>query len=288
VENELLRPQKQGERFYGGFGEFFGGYGEKGAVKSEGGKVFSNRILKKEFIDKTLNSFNITKPGDYIHVQKNVFDTLLKEGFFTDTENRNRVDVNKDSGMLIETNKSGIDETFNLKNYAHLGMQKKIAKLSTVRMLPEIIKNGKLISDNVENQYGNGNNKKFAYITYNVEIDGNKVALKLDVKKSPQKNKFRVHHIGIIERANDFPASIDNDTEAGQTTIGNGTIITHPAEKVNPLSENSKKYFSDRGNGYDGYSMSNNARAAYESGEMPISKWTKAECLTNTKRAHKG
>lgn len=29
------------------------------------------------------------------------------------------------------------------------------------------------------------------------------------------------------------------------------------------------------GNGYDGYSMSNNARAAYEDGEMPLSKWTK-------------
>lgn len=30
-----------------------------------------------------------------------------------------------------------------------------------------------------------------------------------------------------------------------------------------------------RGNGYDGYSMSNNARTAYDQGEMPKSKWTK-------------
>ena len=34
-----------------------------------------------------------------------------------------------------------------------------------------------------------------------------------------------------------------------------------------------------KGNGYDGYSMSNNARSAYASGEMPISKWTKAEIV---------
>ena len=34
-----------------------------------------------------------------------------------------------------------------------------------------------------------------------------------------------------------------------------------------------------RGNGYDGYSMSNNARNAYDSGEMPISKWTKSEII---------
>jgi len=31
--------------------------------------------------------------------------------------------------------------------------------------------------------------------------------------------------------------------------------------------------------GYDGYSMSNRARAAYEDGERPISKWTKSDIL---------
>ena len=34
------------------------------------------------------------------------------------------------------------------------------------------------------------------------------------------------------------------------------------------------------GNGYDVYSMSNNARDAYASGEKPLSKWTKAAILT--------
>ena len=31
--------------------------------------------------------------------------------------------------------------------------------------------------------------------------------------------------------------------------------------------------------GYDGYSMSNNARAAYDAGMMPLSKWTKSDIL---------
>lgn len=31
--------------------------------------------------------------------------------------------------------------------------------------------------------------------------------------------------------------------------------------------------------GYDGYSMSNNARAAYEEGKAPLSKWTKSAIL---------
>lgn len=34
-----------------------------------------------------------------------------------------------------------------------------------------------------------------------------------------------------------------------------------------------------RGNGYDGYSMSNNARAAYASGEKPLSNWTKTDII---------
>lgn len=48
-------------------------------------------------------------------------------------------------------------------------------------------------------------------------------------------------------------------------------------EKNNSKGEN--KYSFDvgghRGKGYDGYSMSNNARAAYESGERPLSRWNK-------------
>lgn len=46
----------------------------------------------------------------------------------------------------------------------------------------------------------------------------------------------------------------------------------------NPLSEG-QTLRSERGNGYDGYSMSNNARAAYAEGEHPLSKWSKKEIL---------
>lgn len=38
--------------------------------------------------------------------------------------------------------------------------------------------------------------------------------------------------------------------------------------------------------GYKGYSMSNNAVDAYESGEKPMSKWTKAEMLYELKSAN--
>ncbi len=38
--------------------------------------------------------------------------------------------------------------------------------------------------------------------------------------------------------------------------------------------------YSFSGNGYNGYSMSNNAVYAYENGEKPISKWTKSDILS--------
>lgn len=38
--------------------------------------------------------------------------------------------------------------------------------------------------------------------------------------------------------------------------------------------------------GYDGYSMSNNAREAYESGEKPMSKWTKTAIMDELDKAY--
>lgn len=190
-----------------------------------------NETVSQEIIDRTLNSFEIDMPGDYVHVQKMVMKTLVNEGFFTNKTERSRTDINEESGMVIETNKSGIDETFSLKNYARLGIKKKVIKLLTVRHLPEIIRSGRLVADNVPNQYKNSENKNFAYIEYIGEIEGIQIALQIDIKKSPQKNKFWVHKIVATENASDFPASIKNDTEAGHSTAGDKDII-HQNEAI--------------------------------------------------------
>lgn len=42
-------------------------------------------------------------------------------------------------------------------------------------------------------------------------------------------------------------------------------------------------FSNGNGNGYDGYSMSNNARSAYDDGERPLSKWTKAAIMSEIK-----
>ena len=187
---------------------------------------------EKGFNDVVKDSFGIDKLGDYIHVQKRVLQTLLDEKFFTDEENRRRIDVNKSSGMVIETNKSGIDETFNFKNYACIGTNKKIIKLATIRRLPEIIRDGVVVEDNVPNQYGDGNNKKFAYIEHTVEVGGNEVTIRLDIKKSPQKNKFYVHRIWQKDNASNFPASTTVGTEAGHTKADINHTLSHPDDDV--------------------------------------------------------
>lgn len=187
------------------------------------------------FVDSIVKSFGIEKLGDYIHVQRQVLNTLVAENFFTDAENRKRTDVNKESGMIIETNKSGIDETFNLKNFARIGKNKKITKLATIRRLPEIIENGRVVNDNVPNQHGNNDNKKFAYIEYTCEVDGKEVTIRIDIKKSPQKNKFWVHRVWEKENVSNFPASANEGAEAGHTKADINKTISHPEGIVKEL-----------------------------------------------------
>lgn len=187
-----------------------------------------DRMLPQSYIDNMLNDFGITNPGDYQQVQKRVMSTLVSDGFFTDEEMRNRTDVNKESGIVIETNKSGIDETFDLQNYARVGRWKKFAKLATIRRLPEIIRDGHVVTKNAPNMYGGtARNKKFAYIEHTLVEGGKEITISLDIKKSPQKNKFWVHKAIDIKSVSDSPASTETGTEAGQTTADTGDMVAH-------------------------------------------------------------
>ena len=210
---------------------------EEAKVKSEEAKVKSEDV-KGNLLNRSATSFGITKPGDYVQVQRKVFDTLKNEGFFSDNENRSRTVTNLDSSMQVEINKSGIFETFSLKNYGNLGRRKKAIKLAVVRNLPEIIQNGKLISDNTDNYHNKESSVKFAYIESTVEIDGQNVSVKVDIKKSPQKNKFWVHSIKISEKANGFPADASKVLKQGNEHIGTEEIISDT--KQNVKSEHSK------------------------------------------------
>ena len=184
------------------------------------------------FTQDTVSSFGIQKMGDYIHVQRQVFDTLLNEGFFTDIATRSRVVTNESTGMDIEINKKGIFETFNLNNYGRLGKFKKIAKLSTIRQIPDALKYGTVIADDIENMYNDGNNKTFAYIEYPTKVNGKDVVLKLAIKKSSQKNKFWVHSLYDVKSVSGSSASTDNSTEAGHITADTNKIVPQKPKGV--------------------------------------------------------
>ncbi len=203
------------------------------SLKKNNDGGLKNGAYSNSFVTDTLNGFGIQKIGDYLYVQKQVMKTLAEENFFTDAENRRRIEVNKDSGMVIEINKSGIDETFDNENYARVGKDVKITKLATIRRVPEIIKNGKVILDDIPNQYNpNDPNKRFAYIEHTLSVDGKEVTLRLDIKKSPQKNKFWVHRVLEIENASNLPASTIKDTEAGYAKADIGNNVSQPEQFV--------------------------------------------------------
>ena len=198
-----------------------------------------------EYTEKLLSSFGITKLGDYIHVQKRVMETLENEDFFTDKENRCIKVVNDASGVVVEINKKGIKETFDEKNYANVGRIKKIAKLMTIRNLVEIIRFGELQEEGVRNTYkGTAKNKSFAYIRHTVNIDGKAITVQIDVKKSPEKNKFWVHKIIKIYGANTKNVDANNipnnvkAIELGQTIVSTDKMsVSQESKNVNNIEE---------------------------------------------------
>lgn len=75
------------------------------------------------------------------------------------------------------------------------------------------------------------------------------------------------------------------EKELEKKDANNEKVLKNTAESgIIDAEEPDVKYsLSGRGNGYYGYSMSNNAIDAYESGEKPISKWTKSDIIEAVK-----
>jgi len=192
----------------------------------------TDKTLSQEFVDGVLNSFGIEHLGDYRQVQERTFATLQSEGFFTDVDLRSRIDTNEESGMVIETNKSGIDETFCLENYARTGRFKKVVKLSTLREIPNAIRYGKVVESNAPNEHDNKRGTRFAYITYDTQVDGVDITIKLTIKKSMQKNKFWVHSFDAIRNASGSPADPNNGVKTGATTAGTDDSVPQDPDSV--------------------------------------------------------
>lgn len=141
-----------------------------------------------------LRRYNIeSKFNDYIGMQKAVINTLKEEGFFDDN-----VVINKETQMTILITAKGIKETLGSgKRFQSLPRTLKELKIATIHALPEIIKEGQLIEDEVENAHGD--NARFAYFKTKIQVDDIDMFVKVSVRKNLQTNKFWIHNV-IIQK----------------------------------------------------------------------------------------
>jgi len=117
------------------------------------------------------------------------------EGFF-----ENNVVENEESGMLITITAKGIKETLGAgKRFQALPKVLKELKIATLKYLPEIIKHGSILEDNVENTHKK-EDYMFAYIMSNVIIDNEEFRVRISVKKKVASNLFWIHHIDYMKK----------------------------------------------------------------------------------------
>ena len=143
-----------------------------------------------------LASYDVERKwNDYIGLQKSIIETLRNEGFF-----ENNVVENVESGMLVRITTKGIKETLGAgKRFQSLPKVLKELKIATLRYLPEIIKQGSILEDNVENKHKT-EEYLFAYIMSNVVIDNEEYKVRISIKKKVASNLFWIHHIDYMKK----------------------------------------------------------------------------------------
>jgi len=141
--------------------------------------------------EKELSIYHLEgKWNDYIGIQKEVISVLMQKGFF-----ENKDVVNIETGMVVRVTTRGIKETFgNGNRFQTLPKEVKKQKIATIRMIPLLIREGKLLEDNVEN-YHESNGDKFAYFICPILIDGIAHHIRIVVRKKINTNHFYLHHI---------------------------------------------------------------------------------------------
>ena len=201
-------------------------------------------------LDAELKKYNIeNKLNDYIAVQKAVVNHLKETGFF----DKNGIVVNEETGMQIRINPRGIKETLaNGKRFQTLPKELKKLKIATIEKLPEIIQQGILLDDNVENLHGN--NETFAYFETLVNINGDNYRVKVDVKKSIETNKFWMHNVLLKKDSELDPATTQDYDKSRNLSKKN---VTSTVQNVNKkyslnvdsdgkeLSDGQKNYFKN-------------------------------------------
>ncbi len=97
--------------------------------------------------------------------------------------------------MHIRISPKGIKETIGKgKRFQNLPKMVKMQKVATIRSLPDLIREAKLLEDNVPNYYLNTGDK-FAYLITKIMIDDEMHDVRIAIKKKIGSNHFYIHHI---------------------------------------------------------------------------------------------
>lgn len=118
----------------------------------------------------------------------------------------------------------------------------------SILKMPELIESGKLILDNEKNYYSNNSSIKYAYIVSETKINGKNANIKITVRKSPQNNKFLVHHIYIEKGTERTSAGTSKSPKTAFIPFDASDSISQSPQNVNTKNdENSKnkKYAVD-------------------------------------------
>ena len=116
-----------------------------------------------------------------------------------------------------------------------------------------------------------------------IEIANERYYMGVMLQRDNQSKRLYLHDV-IAEKETALSTDDDLNT-TGSPKDNNNLFLTNILQNVlsvnsNNMHENEKYSFNvSGGNGYDGYSMSNNARNAYDDGEKPMSKWRKADII---------
>ena len=142
-------------------------------------------------IEKELQYYGLEgKWNDYIGLQKKVVSTLREEHFFEKPPI-----INEETGMEIRITAKGIRETLGSGNrFQTLPKKLKINKVATIRSLPELIRKGYVIADDVKNSHSE-NGYLYAYIGNSIMLDGRKTNIRIAIKKKIGSNHFWIHNI---------------------------------------------------------------------------------------------
>ena len=99
--------------------------------------------------------------------------------------------------MIIRLTPRGIKETIGKGNrFQNLPRVVKQQKIATLRALPQLLEEGKLVEDNVQN-YHSQVGDQFAYFVCEILIDNIVHGVRIAVKKKNNSNHFYIHHIDM-------------------------------------------------------------------------------------------